>query len=112
MFVANDGIDVVRSLYLDLTGQRHPSGGRPLNGTRWVIEDRDLVSCLAYRREGKLTLAQWVRSYARVRETAWWNWRDPVPALIAAAEFGQKLAVFVAKRIPYLRRRWGEGLVG
>ena len=112
MFVASDGIDVVRSLYLDLTGQRHPSGGRPLNGTRWVIEDRDLVSCLAYRREGKLTLAQWVRSYARVRETAWWSWRDPVPALIAAAEFGQKLAVFVAKRIPYLRRRWGQGLAG
>jgi predicted ATP-grasp superfamily ATP-dependent carboligase len=112
MFVADNGIDVVRSLYLDLTGQRHPSGGRPLNGTRWMIEDRDLVSCLTYRREGKLSFSQWVRSYVGVRETAWWSWRDPVPALLTAAEFGQKLAVFVAKRIPYLRRHWSEGLVG
>jgi predicted ATP-grasp superfamily ATP-dependent carboligase len=77
-----------------------------------MIEDRDLVSCLTYRREGKLSFSQWVRSYVGVRETAWWSWRDPVPALLTAAEFGQKLAVFVAKRIPYLRRHWSEGLVG
>src|SRR5262249_21875357 len=43
LFVGDDGTDVVRALYRDLTGQPIPSS-RACEGRKWVVEDLDLAS--------------------------------------------------------------------
>jgi D-aspartate ligase len=81
LFVAEDGTDVLRAMYLDLTGQEAPATTTLKDGRRWVVEPWDLVSCLGYRRRGDLTLAAWVRSFRGVREDAWFSLDDPLPFL-------------------------------
>jgi predicted ATP-grasp superfamily ATP-dependent carboligase len=75
LFVAQNDMDVVKSLYLDLTGQEQPAIV-PREGRRWLIEDFDLISSLHYRQEGTLSLGAWVRSFKGVEEAAWFDWRD------------------------------------
>jgi D-aspartate ligase len=79
LFVSREGMDVARYLYLDLTGQRLPPG-TPVEGRKWVVEDWDLESSLDYRREGALSLAEWVGSFEGVEEGAWFAWDDAAPA--------------------------------
>ena len=67
LFVSEDGMDVARALYLDLTGQTVVSG-TPREGRKWVVEDQDVVSCLRYHRDGLLTFKQWVDSFHGVEE--------------------------------------------
>ncbi len=69
LFVDRQGLDVARSWYLDLTGQGVPQV-QPQWGRRWFVEDKDIASCLAYRREGSLGLLDWLKSYGGVREAA------------------------------------------
>ena len=78
LFVARNGLDSVRCLYLDLTGQPIPECV-PREGRRWVIEDMDLISAHRYRQEKTLTLPAWIASFRRVEEFAWFHWRDPRP---------------------------------
>src|SRR2546430_17218802 len=44
LFVAENGIDVVQALYLDLTG-RPVVPGAAREGRQWFVADQDLVSC-------------------------------------------------------------------
>jgi hypothetical protein len=39
----------------------------------------DLNSCLKYRRDGKLTFAQWLRSFKGIQEYAFFAWDDMKP---------------------------------
>ncbi len=80
LFVARNGHDVIRALYLDLTGQAQPAA-ELREGRRWMIEDFDLISSYHYHREGTLSVWQWFRSLLAVQETAWFNWRDWRPFL-------------------------------
>jgi D-aspartate ligase len=80
LFVS-DEFDVLRALYLDLTGQTSPAASPP-DGRRWLVEPHDLVSSLAYRRRGDITLSAWIRSFRGVRESAWFAWDDPLPFLV------------------------------
>jgi len=69
LFVDADGMDVVRALYLDLTGQpREATEG--VEGRGWMVEDLDLASSLSYWIEGGLAPRDWIRSLRRVRELA------------------------------------------
>ncbi|HEV2245142.1 MAG TPA: carboxylate--amine ligase [Terriglobia bacterium] len=78
LFVGENGIDVARALYLDLTGQEVVA--RPaVEGRKWVVEDLDLVSSYRYYREGSLSLAGWVRSFRGVEEAAFICADDPLP---------------------------------
>lgn len=78
LFVGENGIDVARALYLDLTGQEVVA--RPTaEGRKWVVEDLDLVSSYRYYREGSLSLAGWVRSFRGVEEAAFICADDPLP---------------------------------
>lgn len=79
LFVGDDGMDVVRALYLDLTGQRVPGSSVP-EGRKWIVEDYDLVSSFRYFREGSLTLREWLASFSGIRETAVFSLSDPLPA--------------------------------
>jgi len=91
-------MDVVRTLYRDLTGApvylMHPREGR-----KWVIEDFDIVSSLHYHWEGALALKDWLSSFKGVEEGAWFSWRDPVPFVIMVARMMKKSAVWIGKRL-------------
>ena len=80
LFVANNGMDVVRAMYLDLNGQKVTNGVQR-EGRRWIIEDYDLESSMDYFREGTLTFGEWVKSFKGVEEGAWFSWKDPLPFL-------------------------------
>lgn len=81
LFVSEDRMDVVRALYLDLTGQPL-SPGRTPDGRKWMVEDFDLVASLLYRREGMLTVREWVRSLEGIQESAFFALDDPLPVLL------------------------------
>lgn len=98
LFVGADGTDVLRAMYLDLTGQEVPSTSlQP--GRRWLVEHMDLSSSVVYRRRGDLTLLGWLRSFKGVREAAWFAHDDPVPVL------GLWLKLLF-KRVPARLRGW------
>ena len=69
LFVAKNGMDVARALYLDLTGQAVPAAEQ-VDGRKWLVELGDVDSFLRYRRDGKLTTRQWIASMAGVQESA------------------------------------------
>lgn len=80
LFVGENGVDVLRAMYLDLTGQDVPSTTLS-QGRRWVVEPWDLASSIAYRRRGDITFAAWARSLQHIREDAWFAADDPLPFL-------------------------------
>ncbi len=91
LFVDSNGMDVVRALYLDLTGQP-VRRGVPREGRKWVVEQSDLVTSLRYWRLGRLTLTGWVRSLRGIEEGAWLAGDDVVP--FAAMCFSSLLKAF------------------
>jgi predicted ATP-grasp superfamily ATP-dependent carboligase len=80
LFVGQDGMDVVRALYMDLTGQSVPESA-PSHGRRWIVEPFDLISSAQLAREGSLTAREWLRSFRGVQEGAWFAADDPLPFL-------------------------------
>jgi D-aspartate ligase len=78
LFVAADGTDVLRALYLDLTGRPVPVVAQR-DGRRWLVEPQDLRSSLIEIRRKDLTIGSWLRSLRHVDETAWWSREDPRP---------------------------------
>ena len=80
LFAADNGVDVLRALYLDLTGHAVPATSAP-DGRRWLVEPLDVTSSVVYRRRGDLTLSAWVRSLRGVQEAAWFARDDPRPFL-------------------------------
>jgi predicted ATP-grasp superfamily ATP-dependent carboligase len=95
LFARDDGLDLLRAMYLDLTGRQIPAG-RPLEGHEYVVENGELMSALADRRAGRRLSPRRVRS----RDLAWWAFDDPLPALTAA---GYSVAT-LAKRVAGRRR--------
>ena len=69
LFVGHNGMDVARALYLDMTGQHVPVS-RLVEGRKWM-DERDLDSCLQYRRDHRLTISQWATSLKGVQETVY-----------------------------------------
>ena len=86
LFVATNGLDVARALYLDLTGQPVPVSEQP-EGRKWLVEGGDFDSFLRYRRDGKLSTRRWVASLAGVRESAYFAWDDPKPFVRVCSAF-------------------------
>jgi predicted ATP-grasp superfamily ATP-dependent carboligase len=80
LFVGENGLDVLRTMYLDLTGQEVPATTL-CEGRRWIVEPWDLASSLTYWRRGDITLGEWLRSLRHVREDAWFAADDPLPFL-------------------------------
>ena len=70
LFVGDNGLDVARAFYLDMTMQQVPTT-KICEGRKWVVEDRDLSSSVRYWRDGKLSVRQWLSSFRGVRETAY-----------------------------------------
>ncbi|MDH3308045.1 MAG: carboxylate--amine ligase [Acidimicrobiia bacterium] len=78
LFVDSQDMDVIRTLYLDLTDQP-VEVGQPIPGRKWILEPNDLVSAARYYRDEVLTLAEWARSLSGLSEGAWWARDDLRP---------------------------------
>lgn len=93
LFVGENGMDVARALYLDLTGQEViPSSAN--EGRKWMVEDLDIVSSYRYFREGSLSFSEWMRSFRGLKETAFISPDDPLPLI----------AVLVSRSAEWVRR--------
>jgi predicted ATP-grasp superfamily ATP-dependent carboligase len=98
LFIAKNGMEVIRALYMDLTGQEvYPVV--PREGRRWVIEDFDIISSFHYYQEGTLGVTEWLRSFRRLEEGAWFNWKDPLPFLIMCARLLKRALLWVLKKL-------------
>ncbi len=69
LFVGRNGLDVVRAMYLDMTGQPVPADTM-VEGRRW-LDEHDFASSLRYLRDGRLTPRQWAASLRGVQETVY-----------------------------------------
>jgi predicted ATP-grasp superfamily ATP-dependent carboligase/ubiquinone/menaquinone biosynthesis C-methylase UbiE len=96
LFVAGNGMDVARALYLDLTGQQVPPS-QPREGRKWFVE-LDLKSCIDYHREGNLTLRQWLRSLRGIEEAGYFAWDDLKPF--------RKLCFRAISELAHAARQW------
>jgi D-aspartate ligase len=90
LFVASNGLDVARAAYLDLTGQPVPQS-QIIEGRKWLVEDRDLISCIRYYNERSLTFRQWITSFRGVQESAWFAWDDLLPFSVQATRTLRKV---------------------
>lgn len=86
LFVDDNGLDVARALYRDLTGQT-VQRSRQVDGRVFVVEPDDLRASLQYFWRGELSVYAWLRSFKGRREFAWFNWDDPLPSLMAWGRF-------------------------
>jgi len=103
LFAATNGLDVVRALYLDLTGQTVPPC-QVREGRKWIVEDKDLVSSFTYHRDGKLTIGEWIASLRGVEETAYFAWDDPIGLLQPAGNLERRLIHRFTKSIRSVMR--------
>jgi predicted ATP-grasp superfamily ATP-dependent carboligase len=81
LFTSIDGMDVIRALYLDMTGRPVPSAPAA-EGRKWIVEDFDLFSALRSYLNHNLTLKGWVDSLRGVEEAACFALDDPLPFLL------------------------------
>jgi len=81
LFQDRQGLDVLRAYYLDLT--RQPVTPVEIHeGRKWLVENNDVITLGRLRKDGKITLWKWLRSFWGVREGAWFAWDDPIPFLL------------------------------
>jgi predicted ATP-grasp superfamily ATP-dependent carboligase len=83
LFVDGNGNDVVRAMYLDMTGQDIRAAA-PCHGRKLLIEDCDLVSSARYFLDGRLGLREWFRSHRGVDERGILAADDPAPVFWTA----------------------------
>jgi predicted ATP-grasp superfamily ATP-dependent carboligase len=83
MFEDVSGIDVVRAMHLDMSGQV-VRGGVERQRTFWV-EPYDLLAAFGYLRARQLTLREWRESLRGVRESAWLQHDDMLPFCVMCA---------------------------
>jgi len=78
LFVDSNGLDVARTLYLDITGQPILAG-TAREGRKWIVENFDLIASPRYWRDEKQGLLAWLASYRGVEEACWFASDDPRP---------------------------------
>ena len=78
LFVAQNGMDVVRAMYLNMTGQPVPASTAH-EGRKWIVENMDLISTSHYFRDGNLKVSAWLRSLRGIEECAWFAKDDLKP---------------------------------
>ena len=95
LFQTAAGVDVVRALYLDLTGRGVPASYQ-VSGRRIVVEHIDLLARLAYRRSAYWAPAAPLGGAAT--ELAWLAYDDPLPFLAMWPRLVKPLASQLTRR--------------
>lgn len=82
------GVNLPYLAYQDLTGgqRSEPIVARQRNGVHWISFRLNLGWLLLARSKGRVRLLSWLRSVARARSYAWFDWRDPMPFLRATTD--------------------------
>src|SRR5262249_9527461 len=75
LFEGQNGMDVVRAMYLHITGQTVPPS-RICEGKKWIVEDLELSSLFHYFRDAALSFRDCLRSLRGICETAWFDCED------------------------------------
>ena len=99
--VGHDGLDVVRAMYLDLTGEPVPADIAD-EGRRWWVENYDLLAGIGLRRAGSLTARRWLASVRRADEPAWYARDDMAPfrtTCIRMAQAGARRALSLEEKL-------------
>jgi D-aspartate ligase len=81
-FVGQNGMDVARALYQDMTSNQ-VSPTMPKAGHRWRVENNDIYSSIHYWRHGRLSFKQWHQSTIETAELSYVAADDLMP--VAAA---------------------------
>jgi D-aspartate ligase len=81
LFVGDNGLDVARALYLDLTCQPVPVT-QSCEGRKWMVE-LDFRSSLQYYCDQRLTVLQWILSLRGIQELGYFR-RDDLWPLVQA----------------------------
>ena len=103
LFVDDSGLDVARTLYLDMTGQR-VEPGLMRDGRKWVVEDADAISAFRYYRDGKLRMKEWVSSLRGVEEGALFASDDLFPIGARSIHNLRKAFLPLSGKLPSWRR--------
>ncbi len=95
------GVNLAALAYRELTGalgMRVPAG--PARPARYWVGFREDMGAFARRPERRRNdLRRWLGSLLRARAFAWWDWRDPRPALRAGAALaGSLLGALMPRR--------------
>ncbi len=99
---ADAGVDLTQVGYLSASGHDFRSLLGPLEqreGLIWLDFRRDFQSMRIKRRQGRIRVAQWLRSIVAARSFAYWDWRDPVPFVLACIWRTGELASNILKRL-------------
>jgi predicted ATP-grasp superfamily ATP-dependent carboligase len=81
LFVSTNGMDVARALYADFTGQAVEPGSLQ-EGRKWLVEDQDLASSVAYYKSDRLSAGEWLKSFRGVKEAAYFAFDDLWPCVM------------------------------
>jgi D-aspartate ligase len=81
VFQDERGIDLVRALHLDLTGRR-PSYQVRSTKRRFIVEDRDMRSCVRSFLAREISASEWARSLRNIDEKAWLASDDLLPVMM------------------------------
>jgi predicted ATP-grasp superfamily ATP-dependent carboligase len=84
VFEDDNGLDVARALYRDLTGQIMRRS-KQVDGRVFVVEPDNFRASVTYFRRGELSACAWLHSFKGHKEFAWFSWDDPLPFLMAWA---------------------------
>jgi predicted ATP-grasp superfamily ATP-dependent carboligase len=90
LFVDSAGTDVLRALYLDMTGQPPRPRAAASEGRRWIVEHHDALEVAGALRRRELGVRSWLASMLQVREAAWFSPRDPFPAMALTMTFARR----------------------
>lgn len=102
LFVAENGLDVVRAMYLDLTDQAIPLS-LPREGRKWLVETADFKSSFDYWLDGNLSFAEWKSSFRSVEELAYFATDDIKP-------FVYKCITFIFRALIWVRDRFSRAM--
>jgi D-aspartate ligase len=108
LFVDRRGLDVMRAMYLDLTGRSVPEVEQK-DGRKWLLEAAEILSLGHYRHDDGLTVRAWLRSLRGLEEGATFSVSDPLPFVVAMRLMAQDtLEARISRLVGRLRRRWAR----
>jgi len=111
LFVDEQGMDVARLYYLELTGQ--PVRPTPMRtGRTWIVEERGLATSVYRAADGTLSLRDWWRSLREVEEAAWYARDDRRPFWLMCRNLIRRALGTATRKIRYAMRSLGAGTQG
>ncbi len=85
------GVDLPWIAYQEILGQPISRTVSTSSGLTWVNEELEVLALAELRRDGAVTMAEWLRSVMGARSWAMWSWRDPLPFLMRSPALARGL---------------------